>query len=390
MTTPPLRRILTVSMLSRLVHDVAVRLVYPFMPEIAKGLGVSIDQLGALVSLRNGIGISGPVFGAMSDRIGHRRAMTLGLLVLSIGLAIVGVSEGIVVPAIGLVLAGIGSAIYVPTLQAYVSERVPYQQRGRVLGAIELTWAAAGMVGVPVMGVLIGSLGWRAPFIGLAVGAFACSLSTLLLEETPRNLARAVNPSQGFKFSSLLHHKSALAFMFVWLLVFFAFENIQVSYGSWLEKQFGLSAADRGGTQTLFGLFEIAASAGSSAFLDRIGKKRGVTGGLIVVAIGYVMLASIASQALPLALISISIAFLGFEFSVVSGIPIMSEQMPEARGTMLALGVMASSVGRMIADLTGSALTEGAGFTIAALVSLAAGAMTVIVFVLGVKEHATQ
>jgi len=382
-----LRRILTVSMLGRIVHDVAVRLVYPFMPEIAKGLGVSIDQLGALVSLRNGIGIIGPVFGAMSDRIGHRRAMTLGLLALSIGLAIIGVSEGLAVPAIGLLLAGIGSAIYIPTLQAYVSERVPYQQRGRVLGAIELTWAAAGMAGVPVMGVLIGSLSWRAPFIGLAVGALACSVLTLLLEETPPSQRAHVEP---FKFSSLLQHKSAMAFMLVWLLVFFAFENIQVSYGSWLEKQFGLSAADRGGTQTLFGIFEIAASAGSSAFLDRIGKKRGVIIGLIVVAIGYVMLASIASQALPLALISISVAFLGFEFSVVSGIPIMSEQIPEARGTMLALGVTAGSVGRMIADLTGSALTAGAGFTVAALVSLVAGVMTVIVFILGVKERATR
>jgi MFS family permease len=151
-----------------------------------------------------------------------------------------------------------------------------------------------------------------------------------------------------------------------------------------------LSAADRGGTQTLFGIFEIAASASSSAFLDRIGKKRGVIIGLIVVAIGYVMLASIASQALPLALISISVAFLGFEFSVVSGIPIMSEQIPEARGTMLALGVTAGSVGRMIADLTGSALTAGAGFTVAALVSLVAGVITVIVFILGVKERATR
>ncbi len=390
--TPNLARILTVSMLSRIVHDVSIRLVYPFTSEIARGLGISIEQLGVLISLRSGIGIIGPVFGAMSDRIGHRRSMTIGLIVLSSGLAITGVSEGLSVPAIGFVLAGIGSAIYIPTLQAYVSERVAYQRRGRVLGAIELTWAIAGMIGLPVIGVLIGSLGWRAPFIGLAIGALACALLTLLLEETPRSLVSIdvlhAQSLQGFKFSSLLHHTSALAFITTWCLVFFAFENIQVSYGSWLGTRFGLSTTDRGGVQTLFGIFEIIASASSSAFLDRIGKKRGVIGGLIVVTLGYVMLVSIASSALPIALISISIAFLGFEFSVVSGVSILSEQLPEARGTMLAFGVTAGSVGRMVADLTGTALAESGGFTIAALVSTAAGIATLLVFALGVKEGA--
>jgi predicted MFS family arabinose efflux permease len=382
-------------MLSRLAHDISIRLVYPFTPEIAKGLGLPIDQLGALISLRSGIGVVGPVFGAWSDRIGHRRAMTIGLIVLSGGLFAVGIGAGLLVPAIGFILAGVGSAIYIPTLQAYVSERVPYQRRGRVLGAIELTWATAGMIGLPIVGVSIRSLGWRAPFVGLAVAAFACALLTLRLEAAPRNPAKGsvsigilhAQPSRGFKLSSLPHYKSAIAFIVTWGLVFFAFENIQISYGSWLEQRFGLSAADRGGLQTLFGIFEIAASAGSSAFLDRIGKKRGVTGGLIVVTIGYVLLVTTASSALLLALLAISIAFLGFEFSVVSGIPIMSEQIPEARGTMLALGVMASSLGRMTADLTGSALTASVGFTIAAAVSLIAGILTLVVFVFGVKER---
>ncbi len=49
------------------------------------------------------------------------------------------------------------------------------------------------------------------------------------------------------------------------------------------NQQFGLSTAARGTVQILFGVFEIAASLSSALFLDRIGKKRGVTGGLIVV-----------------------------------------------------------------------------------------------------------
>ncbi len=260
---------------------------------------------------------------------------------------------------------------------------MPYEQRGRALGAIELTWAIAGMIGAPIAGGLIGSIGWRAPFIGLAIAAVGCALLTLLLAETPTSLRSHVGQ---FKLASLRQHRSAIAFLIVWTFIFLAFENIQVGYGSWFETQFNLSATQRGTAQTLFGVFEIAASASSSLFLDRIGKKRGVTGGLIVVLIGYGLLMTIGSIDLSLALSSMGLAFLGFEFSVVSGISIMSEQLPQARATMLALGATASGIGRMIGDLSGGALIVNASFTTAALSSAVMAALTLIIFVIGVRE----
>ncbi|HZY45806.1 MAG TPA: MFS transporter [Anaerolineae bacterium] len=383
LTSSPLRRIFCISLLARLAHDTSIRMMYPFLPEIARGLGLPIDQVSALVSLRNGVGIIGPAFGVMSDRIGHRRSMSIGLVCISIGLGLIGGLSALLPAAIGFIIAGLGSVIYIPALQAYISERVPYEQRGRALGAIELTWAIAGMIGAPIAGGLIGSIGWRAPFIGLAIAAFGCALLTLLLAETPQSLRSKVGR---FKLSSLRQHRNAIAFLLVWTLVFWAFENIQVGYGSWFETQFKLSATQRGTAQTLFGVFEIAASASSSLFLDRIGKKRGVAGGLIVALIGYGLLMTIGPINLTLALGSMGLAFLGFEFSVVSGISIMSEQIPRARATMLALGATGSGLGRMIGDLSGGALIANASFTTAALASAIMAALTLIIFVIGVQE----
>jgi predicted MFS family arabinose efflux permease len=380
------RRIVAVAMSTRAVHDIAVRMVYPFLPDIAKGLGISIEQMGGLIALRNGVGIVAPAFGAMSDRVGHRRSAMLGLLVLGIGLLITGVASGLGPAAIGFILTGVGSAIFIPTLLAYVSDRVPFAQRGRVTGAIEMTWGLAGMIGVPLMGVIITAIGWRAPFILLGVASFIGAGLMLLLEESRGgHILR-----ETLRFAALRQNRSALAFIATWFLVFFAFENIQVGYAAWLEQQFGLSTAARGTVQILFGVFEIAASLGSALFLDRIGKKRGVPGGLIVVLLGYGLLATLGSSALPIGLLAISIAFLGFEFSVVSGVPIMGEQVPAARGTMIALALTAGSLGRMIADWVGSALVGGAGFPVAALVSAVAAVMTVFVFTRWVRESGTE
>lgn len=382
-----IKRVVTIAMITRAVHDVASRMIYPFLPEIAQGLGLSIEQVGVLISLRNGVGVSGPLFGALSDRIGHRRSALLGLVALGIGLVVSGIADGPAPAAGGFILSGIGSAIFIPTLIAYVSDRVPFARRGRVTGAIEMTWALAGLIGVPIMGLIITALSWRAPFILLGVAALSGAGLMLLLEETARSHRVSV---PALNVRSWRKHRSTLAFMIVWFLIFFAFENIQVGYATWLETHFGLNAAERGTAQSFFGVFEIVASTGSALFLDRIGKKRGVTGGLIVMLSGYVLLVMLGSAALWLALVSIGVAFLGFEFSVVSGVPIMGEQLPEARGTTIALAVTAGSVGRMVGDLSGSALAGGAGFAIAAKLSAVMAVLAAAIFVRWVRESAAE
>jgi predicted MFS family arabinose efflux permease len=380
------RRLLSRSMLARAVHDVAMRMVYPFVPEIAAGLGVSVAEVGLLISLRNGVGVIAPAFGAMSDRMGHRRSAMLGLMVLGAGLLITGAAGGAGTAAIGFILSGIGSAIFIPALLAYVSDRVPFARRGRVTGAIEMTWGLAGMIGVPLVGVIITAIGWGAPFILLGIASFGGAALLRLLEESKEQHVL----HEALKLAALRQNRSAIAFIATWFLLFFAFENIQVGYATWLEAQFGLDTAQRGTVQMFFGVFEIAASLGSALFLDRIGKKRGMAGGLIVVALGYALLAALGSAALWLALGTISVTFLGFEFSVVSGVPIMGEQVPAARGTLIAVVMTAGGLGRMIADWTGSALASSAGFSTAAIVSAIAAVITVGVFVRWVQESGIE
>lgn len=242
------------------------------------------------------------------------------------------------------------------------------------------------MIGVPLMGALLASHGWRAPFIGLAAAAVICSGLTLFLNETPHALAKGSSGQFAPGFKAIVRNRSALAFVAAWFLIFFAFENIQISYGSWLETHYGLSTTARGSISTLFGVFELMASGGSSLLLDRIGKKRGVVGGLISRHAGLRDLVHARLDGAALGLGRDLHCLLGFEFSVVSGISVMSEQVPTARGTMLALAVSVGAVGRMVAAPLGSALTASGAFTTVALISLLAGGLNASIFAFGVKD----
>ena len=63
-----------------------------------------------------------------------------------------------------MLLVGLGSFSFVPTLQAYLSNRLPYQQRARGLGILEYAWALSGIVGLYLVGQLLDMAGWQMPF----------------------------------------------------------------------------------------------------------------------------------------------------------------------------------------------------------------------------------
>ena len=65
----------TAATLVRLVANIGHRMVYPFLPAIARGLGVSISSAGLLVTARSAVGLASPLFGPLSDRFGRRTMM---------------------------------------------------------------------------------------------------------------------------------------------------------------------------------------------------------------------------------------------------------------------------------------------------------------------------
>ncbi len=79
-------RLIVVAIAMRLVIDTAVRLFYPFLPEISRGLGITLSQGGLLLALRSAMVFPSPLFGAWSDRHGPRALLTAALLTQAVGL----------------------------------------------------------------------------------------------------------------------------------------------------------------------------------------------------------------------------------------------------------------------------------------------------------------
>ncbi|MDP2623432.1 MAG: MFS transporter [Actinomycetota bacterium] len=355
---------------TRLVVNTAYRFVFPFLPAISRGLGVSLGQAGLLVSARSLAGVATPVVVAGIGRGEQRVRLAVGGLILFAGGAAVAAAGGLYAGALaGFVLMGLGKPGFDAAAQAYIADRTPYEKRARYLSIIELTWAGGLLVGAPVAGLLIDRIGWQAPFWVTAVlVAGAAGLAPLMLDADPGGRAAPIGRL----------HLTRSAFAVLWVVVLFSFgaETTMVVYGAWLEDEFALSLAALGVASTFVALAELAGEGAVLAFADRVGKRRMVSAGLGASAAGYLALGALGGGLAP-GLIAMSLAFVAFEVTIVSTVPLATEVIPGARSRFLALMMVAVSIGRAAGDAIGPTLFEWRGLAanttasaIAALVAL--------------------
>lgn len=385
---PPLRtgRLITVSLLMRLVVDTAARMFYPFLPEISRGLGITLSQGGLLISVRSATVFFSPVFGLWSDRRGPRLLLSGALLVQGASLWWLSAVQGLSAAIPPVLLLGLSSAAFIPTLQAAISELVPFQRRGRILAVVEFSWALTGLLILPLVGLMMVALGWQAPFRLFAGFSFIVAPLPWLLP-LHRPFAGQVSSSVGRTMRLVWSSSSARAAILVSGLLFVAAESFFVTYGAWLERDYGLAPDAVGRVASLLGVAELTASTLSSLFIDRVGKRRGVAAGLLAMTVSMVALPFLGSS-LAWAMAGMFAFTVSFEFSVVSNIGLMSEQVPRARGTVLSLGAMATGIARTVCGFLGVALFEWRGMAATAVLAALGSALGLAVLLLWVAERA--
>ena len=89
-----------------------------------------------------------------------------------------------------------------------------------------------------------------------------------------------------------------------------------------------------------------------AAFVDRLGKNRSILLGLVVNSLAALVLPWLGRTEAG-ALVGLLFFYLSFEFVVVSIYPLMTEVLPSARGTIMALNLIALALGRSLGAFTG-------------------------------------
>lgn len=143
------------------------------IPVLSRELGVTLLQAGFLLSLIQLAGMSlGLVAGLVADRYGPRRVMLAGLTVLAVGSACGALSPGVEVLLVTRLVEGMGFLLAVLPAPGLLRQRITHPATlARALGwwgaYMPVGTALALLVGAP----LIGQVGWRSVWLGLALVA---------------------------------------------------------------------------------------------------------------------------------------------------------------------------------------------------------------------------
>jgi predicted MFS family arabinose efflux permease len=364
---------ITVFVIVRLVFNTFYRMVYPFLSYFAKGLGVDLRTISYPIMVRSLMGLVGPFLASVADSRGRKVGILIGTLTYTAAISLIAFWPTYPAFFIALSLAFIGYLIFVPSIQAYLGDHVVYEQRARVLGITEFAWSLSAIIGVPLAGLIIARNGWMAPFPLIAfLGAVSfITLVWMLPKDPPPN---AENPGFLRNLRQVFTYTPAIAALVMAGLYTAANETVTLVYGVWVEHAFALSIGSLIITVVAIGVSELGGEILVTLFTDRLGKRRALAIGIL----GNCMAAlamPIFGRSLAGALICLFLFYLTFEFTIVSGIPLMSEIIPSARATMLASHMAILAIGRAVGDLVAPTL-----FTQSILPGIAGNAAAAIVF----------
>jgi predicted MFS family arabinose efflux permease len=183
-----------------------IGLVDPILKEIAADLGASGSQVSLLFSSYMAVmGIAMLVTGVVSSRIGAKRTLLSGLVVIIVFAALAGSSD-----TVGAVIGfragwGLGNALFVATALATIVQ----SSKGSVAQAIILFEAALGLgiASGPLVGGLLGEQSWRAPFYGVStLMVIALVATAFFLPSTPPQGRRTslADPFRALRHPALL------------------------------------------------------------------------------------------------------------------------------------------------------------------------------------------
>lgn len=378
------RRRITSLTLARTAANACFRFTPAFLATIAAGQGVSLDRVGIAVAVSEASGLVSPLTGTLTERLHRRTAMWVGLLGVGLGTGLAAANRHLVVFAIALVLIAQAKVMYDLGLAAWVSDRVPFARRGRVIGLTETSWALGLLVGVTSMGLVTALTNWRVGYTvgALAVVAFAGYLARTVPDDPPGQGHAERRAAGTGKVTA--RGKVVMAGTFCLMA---ASQSLFVTFSSWLKDHFDFSDAGISVVAFCMGFGELIASLSAARFSDRLGKERAAATGatmMIPAALLLALLHEHLGPALPLLIIAI----LSFEFAIVSIIPLSTESIPGSPAKGLSFNLGAGTVGRATMSIIATRVYVHQGMGAPALMCACFAGGTVIAMAVARRVHA--
>lgn len=293
-------------------------IVVPILPFYVAHFGATGQALGLLMAIYSIMQfIFAPVWGRLSDRVGRKPVLLIGLSGYALAFALMGLSHNFTQLLLARTLAGILSSATLPTALAYVADTTTADRRSSGMGLMGAAMGL-GMIFGPMIGGALTHVAVAAPLpdwmqytidagtgatLNLSAPFFAAAGLALItipfvivklpesLHADRRTAPAAGGPSRWALIKGALIGPTGFLFVMAFLLAF-ALTNYEAVLGLYAKDRFGLGPGEVGLLLGMIGLLAVIQQGVLIGPLTRrIGEERVLRWGLGVSVIGFLGLA---------------------------------------------------------------------------------------------------
>lgn len=246
-------------------------IIIPVMPFYAENLGASPTELGILMTVYSFMQfVFAPMWGRISDRIGRKPVIMIGIFGLSLSFFITAMATQLWMLFVARIIGGVLSAANMPTVTAYVADITTAEERGKGMGIIGAA-TGLGFIFGPAIGGFFSNINLHAPFyISGVVSMITCILVYFILEESINYAVHRDISSNKFSFNKIVFGPLSILF-FLQFFISLSLAGLEATFAYFAAKKAGLDAVALGYIFMIMGL----ASAVAQGSMGRLTKKYG-------------------------------------------------------------------------------------------------------------------
>jgi MFS transporter, DHA1 family, multidrug resistance protein len=343
-----------------LVVMLGYSMVLPVIPFMISELGMGGRELGWMMSTYALMQfLCAPLWGVLSDRVGRKPVLTVGVLGYAISMLMFGLSSTFLMLFIARTLSGILSSATMPTSLAYIGDNSPQKERGSRMGKLGATMGLGAILG-PLLGGFLSSDALAIPFfVGAGLAFLAALLVILILPESHPTAVQApdTGPEGNSRLLKNVFSTARATFLspvgILLLLIFimsFGMANFQGIIGLYTVDKFNFSTKQVGTIWMVMGAMLILVQGLLTGRLtQKFGEAALIRTGLAGAALGLIGISQAVNYVtllLALVFFTLGLALIGPSLNAhISGLA------GENQGTVMGLNSAATSLGKVAGPL---------------------------------------
>jgi DHA1 family multidrug resistance protein-like MFS transporter len=334
----------------------------PILPFYIESMGAGGTELGLLVASYAVMRlICGPVWGSLSDRVGRKPILLIGILGYAITMVWFGLADRLWMLFAARILSGILSSATAPTTMAYISDSTPTEERGGGMGMLGAASGIGTILG-PALGGFLGGRSLSTPFfIAAGLSLLSLVLVWLFLPESLPAPDRQKTASEESILDLRLWLetiRSPIGVLFILTFIstcgLMIFANVFGLYGM---ERFQFGTEETGVMMMVLGLVSaLAQGVLAGPFTRRWGDAAVIQGGLLATALGFGLMLWANSY------VTILLATAFFGLATALQIPALTSMTSKGaevpQGTAMGLSNSFVSLGRIVGPLVGGVVFD--------------------------------